>query len=141
MESIDYKTEGQLTVSGKRKTSIAKATIKKGTGLIFINQRPKEILPELRRMLIEEPVEISKEILGNFDFDISVNVHGGGLESQTEASRLAIAKALARFTKDDKLRRAFISYDRNMLIADVRRKETRKPNDSKARARRQRSKR
>lgn len=138
---MDFKNDTQMTLSGKRKTSIAKATIKKGNGQILINERPKELLTSLRKLMIEEPVEVTKEILGNFEFDISVNVHGGGLESQTEASRLAIAKALVAFTKNDKLKKAFISYDRNMLIADVRRKETRKPNDSKARARRQRSKR
>lgn len=141
MDKSIYKNDVQMTISGKRKTSVARATICAGTGQILINDRPKELLPELRRLLVEEPVEVTKEILGDFNFDISVNVNGGGLESQTEASRLAIARALVAFTKNDKLKRAFLSYDRNMLVADVRRKETRKPNDSKARARRQRSKR
>ena len=89
--------------------------------------------------MIDEPIELTKNALGNFDFDISLNVTGGGLQSQIEASRLAIAKALVQFTKSHELRKAFLTYDRNLLIADTRRKEPRKPGDSKARAKRQKS--
>jgi small subunit ribosomal protein S9 len=88
---------------------------------------------------IKEPIEIAKDILGDFNFNISVNVKGGGQESQIEASRLAIAKALAEFTKSVKLRKAFLDYDRNLLVADTRRKESYKPGISKARAKRQKS--
>ena len=56
-----------------------------------------------------------------------------------EAARLAIAKAMFSFTKAEKLKKAFIAYDRNMMIADTRRKEPYKPGDSKARAKRQKS--
>ena len=52
---------------------------------------------------------------------------------------MAIAKAIVKFTKDDNLRAAFLAYDRNLLIADTRRKEACKPGDSKARAMRQTS--
>jgi len=72
-------------------------------------------------------------------FDIFINVAGGGPESQIEASRLAIAKAILAFTKNVELRKTFLNYDRSLLIADVRRKEQYKPNDSKARAKRQKS--
>jgi small subunit ribosomal protein S9 len=61
------------------------------------------------------------------------------MTSQAEAARLVIAKSLVEFTKDEKLRRKYLDYDRQMLVADVRRKETCKPNDSKARAKRQKS--
>jgi small subunit ribosomal protein S9 len=73
------------------------------------------------------------------NFDISVNVASGGMASRIEAVRLAIARAIVEFTKDDKVRAAFVSYDRNMLVADTRRKEAYKPGDSKARAKRQTS--
>ncbi|MEI6058760.1 MAG: 30S ribosomal protein S9 [archaeon] len=129
----------KLVVVGKRKTSVAKATITDGSGEITINLRPISAYPELKQLEISEPLIIAKEILGKLDFDISVNVHGGGMSSRIEASRLAIARAIVKFLKNDKLKEAFIAYDRNMIIADTRRKEARKPGDSKARAMRQTS--
>ena len=69
--------------------------------------------------------------------NIIVRVNGGGWQGQTEAARLAIARALVEFNK--KLKKPFLDYDRHLLIADVRFKETRKPNDSKARSARQKS--
>ena len=126
-------------VSGKRKTSIAKATINDGTGNILFNERPLSFLTELQQLEINEPLIIAKDILGELKFDISVNVKGGGIASGVEASRLAIAKAIVEFTKSEKLKRAYIAYDRNMLVADTRRKEACKPGDSKARSKRQTS--
>ena len=57
--------------------------------------------------------------------------------SQAEASRLAIARALSQLQPS--LKKVFLSYDRHLLVPDVRFKETYKPNDSKARAKRQKS--
>jgi small subunit ribosomal protein S9 len=131
--------KNKLTVSGKRKTAIAKATIEEGKGQIFINKIPVDNLDFFRKLTINEPVEIAKKILGDFKFDVSVNVKGGGSESQIEASRLAIARALVEKTKDDKLKKAFTDYDKNLLVADTRRKEPNKPGDSKARSKRQKS--
>ena len=127
-----------LVVAGKRKRAIAKAKIKEGEGKITINKIPYENLQELKRLYIQEIVELCKEVMP-FNFDIEVRVRGGGVESQIEASRLAIAKALVAFTKNEKLKRVFLNYDRNLLIADVRRKEPYKPGDSKARRKRQKS--
>lgn len=126
-------------ISGKRKTAIAKASITSGTGRIFINNRPYENLDFFRKLMIQEPVEITKKTLGNFDFDIYVNATGGGQESQIHASRLAVARALVKFTKSDELKRAFLRYDKNLMVADTRRKEAYKPGDSKARRKRQKS--
>lgn len=129
----------KLVVAGKRKSSVAKATITEGSGKITINKRPISFYPELKQLEISEPLVIAKGVLGKLDFDIAVNVTGGGMSSRIEASRLAIARAIVKFTKNDKLREAFIAYDRNMIVADTRRKEPRKPGDSKARAMRQTS--
>ena len=74
-----------------------------------------------------------------FSFDIFVNVKGGGSESRIAASRLAIARALVNYTKSDDLKKAFSEYDKNLLVADIRRKEPNKPGDSKARKKRQKS--
>jgi ribosomal protein S9 len=104
-----------------------------------INKIPYKNLDFFRRLVIEEPVEITKKVLGDFKFDINVNVRGGGSESRIEASRLAIARALIQITKSDSLKRAFSNYDKNLLVADTRRKEAYKPGDSKARRKRQKS--
>jgi small subunit ribosomal protein S9 len=135
-----------LVVNGKRKTAIAKAVIKDGRGMVLINKKPYENFDFFRRLMIQEPLEIAKKVLGDVKADISVNVMGGGLESQTAASRLAIARALLKFADLTKgkdvvadLKKEFLRYDKNLLVADTRRKEAYKPGDSKARRKRQKS--
>jgi small subunit ribosomal protein S9 len=128
-----------LTVSAKRKRAIAKATIKPGKGNIWINKIPYENLDFFKELMIKEPIEITKKVLGDFKFDIKVNIKGGGSEGQITASRLAIARALVKFTSSEDLKKAFIKYDKNLLVADTRRKEAYKPGDSKARRKRQKS--
>ena len=113
--------------SGKRKMAIARATLKQGNGLIRINSVPLEFIePKMSRLKLREPFILAGEIANKVDID--VDVAGGGITSQAEASRLAIAKALVDFTKNDKLKEIFLNYDRNLLVADVRRKEAAKPN-------------
>jgi len=129
----------QLIASGKRKTAIAKATIVSGTGKILINKIPYENLDFFKKLLIKEPVELTKKVLGNFDFDIKVIITGGGSESQIDAARLAIARSIVEFTKSDELKSVFTKYDKALLVADTRRKEAYKPGDSKARKKRQKS--
>ncbi len=129
----------KLTVSGKRKSSLAKATIKKGSGKIKINKVSYELMPNLRKLMIQEPIDLAKEVLGKLDYDIDVVVKGGGVNSQAEASRLAIAKAILEMVDSKELKAKFLSYDRTLLVADVRRKEPNKPGDSKARTKRQKS--
>jgi small subunit ribosomal protein S9 len=131
--------EKNIVVSGKRKTSIAKATIKKGKGRVFINKKPYENFDFFKKLTIQEPLEIAKKILGDIDFDVWVSVKGGGSESRIQACRLAIARALVAITKNQELKRAFVKYDKNLLVADTRRKEPNKPGDSKARRKRQSS--
>ncbi len=129
----------KIVVSGKRKRVVARAVIYKGKGKITVNRVPYELLPRLRRLMIEEPLKIAKNKLGKIEYDIEVNMKGGGQEAGIEAARLAIARALVSATKSRELRKAFLEYDRNLLVADTRRKETRKPGDSKARKKRQKS--
>jgi len=129
----------KLVVSGKRKTAVAKATIEDGKGIVTFNKRPLSFLTNLQQLEISEPLIIAKEVLNGLNFDIALNVSGGGTACQVEAGRLAIAKAIVAFTKKEDVRNAFLAYDRNMLVADTRRKEACKPGDSKARANRQTS--
>jgi len=138
-KQIKQPNEKRIMVAGKRKTAVAKALIEKGSGIVKINKIPYEHLNFFKKLIIQEPINIAKEILGNFDFNIDVKISGGGQESQIEAARLAIAKALVNFTKSHELRKAFLDYDRNLLVADIRRKEAYKPGDSKARRKRQKS--
>jgi small subunit ribosomal protein S9 len=131
----------KLVVSGKRKTAIAKATIEEGNGKIEVNDRPLSLLPRLKQLEILEPLIIARDVLKKINFDVSINVKGGGSSSQIEASRLALARAIVEYTKNIDVKNALISYDRNLFVADTRRKEVCKPGDSKARAMRQSSKR
>ena len=133
--------EKDLVVSGKRKTAVAKATIKTGKGNVKVNERAISSYPELKQLELMEPLAIAKDVLKKVDFDIFVNVKGGGMASQIEAARLAMARAIVGFTKSEELKSAYVLYDRNMLVADTRRKEAYKPGDSKARSKRQSSKR
>ncbi len=124
--------------SGRRKFSIARATLKPGKGMVRVNSIMLDVYaPMLSRMKIQEPLILAGDIAKKVD--ISVKVNGGGVISAAEAVRLAIAKALVEFSGKEELREKFLKYDRNMLIADVRYKEPCKPNDSKARAKRQKS--
>lgn len=113
--------------SGKRKMAIARATLKQGSGSVRVNGVPIEFIePKMSRLKLREPLILAGEMAAKVDVD--VNVTGGGVTSRAEASRLAIAKVLVDFTKSDKLKETFLDYDRNLLVADIRRKESSKPN-------------
>ncbi len=125
--------------SGKRKTAIARATLREGSGRVKINNIALEqYSPRMHRLKLMEPLLIADKFSAKVD--ISINVMGGGRSSQTEAARLAIAKAFVEYTKSDVLKSAYLEYDRNLLVADSRRRECVKPNShSKARSKRQKS--
>jgi len=128
-----------IHTSGKRKTAIARATVRQGNGLVRINGIHIDFIhPNVSRLKLREPLILAEDIANKVNID--VNVVGGGITSQAEASRLAIAKALIDFTKSDKLKETFLNYDRNLLVADVRFKEAAKPNrHGQARAKVQKS--
>ena len=125
--------------SGKRKRAVARAVIKEGTGKVTFNEIPLENLSFFRKLGLEEPLRIAKKNLNKLDFDIDVIVKGGGNEGQIDAARVALTRAILGFTKSETLRKAFLAYDRSLLVADTRRKEPYKPGDSKARRKRQKS--
>jgi len=127
-----------IQATGKRKTSVARATLRKGSGIFYINNQvyTSYINNDLLSLKVREPLLIS-ELEGKFD--IKVNVSGGGQNSQVDAIRQAIAKALVKITGDDNLKKKFLDYDRSLMVADTRIKEMKKPNNSHARAKRQKS--
>ncbi|MFQ6010515.1 MAG: 30S ribosomal protein S9 [Candidatus Aenigmatarchaeota archaeon] len=129
-----------INTVGKRKSSVARATARPGTGVIMINSRLiSNIEPEIARLKIMEPVILAGETAQKID--INVNVHGGGTVGQADAARQAIALAFMGFNK--KLKTTFLEYDRSMLVSDPRRNEPHKPSRSKKgpRKHKQRSKR
>ena len=129
----------KIITSGKRKTAVAKAIINEGSGKITRNKKNYENLHKFDVLRIKEPLKIAENVLGNINFDVSISVHGGGEKSQIEAARLALARAIVKFSNSEKLEEEFLEYDRNLIVADIRRKEAYKPGDSKARAKRQTS--
>jgi small subunit ribosomal protein S9 len=126
-----------IHVSGSRKTAVARATLSPGGGIVRVNsQLLNNYEPAFCRLKIQEPIIIAGDKAKNVNID--VNVAGGGPNSQAEACRLAVARALAQYDKT--LQKTFLDYDRALLVADVRYKETHKPNcHGKARAKRQKS--
>ena len=129
----------KMITSGKRKRAVARAVFIDGKGDISINKKNYKTLHMLDRLKIEEPLRIAENVLGKINYDVSIEVKGGGEKSQIEAARLALARGLVEASKSSDLRKAFVEYDRNLLVADVRRKEAYKPGDSKARSKRQKS--
>ena len=110
---------------GTRKKSVARAVLSDGNGMVRINSIPiAKVTPEMARMKMEEPLILAGD--ASKKYDISVSIFGGGIVSQADAARLAIAKALV--ARNAKLREDFLRYDRTLLIADVRQREARKPN-------------
>ena len=122
---------------GTRKTAVARATLTAGAGIVRINSRLFSTLPQnMFRAKIEEALLLAGDAAKKVN--ISVSVKGGGVNGQAEAIRLALAKVLAVF--DKKLHTKYLEHDRVFTVADVRRKETHKPNcQGKARAKRQKS--
>lgn len=126
-----------IQTSGKRKRAVARATVKPGKGRVTINNLPiGEFGSPLARMRVQEPLILAgKEVQ---KLDISVTAHGGGVSGQADAIRLAIARALCEHRPA--LKDAFLDYDRTLIVADVRRKESAKPNShGQARSKTQKS--
>ncbi|NLL94785.1 MAG: 30S ribosomal protein S9 [Thermoplasmatales archaeon] len=127
-----------VNTSGKRKTAIARAVVKEGTGRVTINKVPIEMYnPELARLKIQEPLNLVPDKASKVD--IRVNVSGGGVMGQASAVRTAIARGMVDFFKDDEMKAMFKEYDRTLLINDARRKLPKKPMGPGARARKQKS--
>jgi small subunit ribosomal protein S9 len=141
VKPVDEKKKKEVFTTGKRKKAIARANIKPGTGIVLFNSRPVEsIQNETMRLLLQEPLLLIGEAWKKFN--INVKTTGGGIIGQAQAARQAIARGLAELLGAD-AKRAFMEYDRNMLVYDPRRTEPHKPPRSSQGPRRykQRSKR
>ncbi len=141
----------RIVTSGKRKRAIARAVLMEGEGKITINGKDYLMMHIFDRLNIEEPLRIAENFLGKRNFNVAITVCGGGEKGQIDAARLALTRAILEFSKSNakakpsekseakELEKQFIDYDWSLLVADVRRKESNKPGDSKARAKRQKS--
>ena len=122
--------------TGRRKTSVARVFIRRGTGKITVNGRDLDTYfsRESGRMIVRQPLAVAD---GATTFDIRVNVHGGGESGQAGAVRLGITRALIDF--DETLKPALSSA--GLVTRDAREVERKKVGFRKARRRKQFSKR
>ncbi|GIU68914.1 MAG: 30S ribosomal protein S9 [Candidatus Woesearchaeota archaeon] len=114
-----------IITSGRRKQSIAKATLKEGKGIVKINNVLLNFYtPEFARLKIMEPLILAGDVASKVDIDVTVK--GGGIITQADAVRLAIGRAMVEYMP--KLKEVYLNYDRQLLVADIRVKESAKPN-------------
>ncbi|HJJ44602.1 MAG TPA: 30S ribosomal protein S9 [Methanocorpusculum sp.] len=127
-----------LNTSGKRKTAIARATLREGKGRVRINSVPLEVYSnEIIRMKISEAIALAPGAIDGIDVDIEVS--GGGVMGQAEAARTALGRGILGWTNDPKIKETYLTYDRTLLVNDSRQKEAKKPHCHGARARFQKS--
>ena len=121
---------------GRRKSAVACVYVSEGTGKITINKRDlAEYFPStILQYVVKQPLST----LGVEEkYDIKVNVYGGGFTGQSQALRLAIARALVKINADDKKALRAEGF----MTRDSRVVERKKPGRPKARRRFQFSKR
>ena len=121
---------------GRRKTSVARVYLMKGTGKMTINKRDyKEFFPvAILQGKVEQPFNLT-DTLGQYD--IKVNVAGGGINGQAEAIRLGISRALVVVAEENKT----LLKAEGLMTRDPRMVERKKPGQPKARKKFQFSKR
>jgi small subunit ribosomal protein S9 len=137
----DEKAAKAVFSTGKRRKAVATASVKPGKGTVTLNSKPLETIENKTvRLLVQEPLLLTGDAWKRFS--IKATTKGGGIIGQAQAARQAIARALAEALGAD-ARKAFMDYDRNMLVYDPRRTEPHKPPRSSQGPRRykQRSKR
>jgi small subunit ribosomal protein S16e len=131
---------------GKKKQSIANAVTQPGKGTVTINRIPlNNVEPKSLRIKLFEPILLVG--VNHFkDLKIRVRVTGGGPTAQLYSARMAIAKGLVAWKQKyvdeeekTEIRKSYLSYDRQLLVADMRRREPKKYGGPGARARAQKS--
>ena len=134
-----------VETSGKRKTAVARASVKPGKGRVRVNSEPIEIMqPSLARRKSMEPLVIADAMGRLTKVDINVTTTGGGIMGQTDAIRTAIARGLVHYNGgaegvDEELRDEYLRFDRSLLVNDPRRKEPKHQLDRGARRKKQKS--
>ncbi|MDR2621948.1 MAG: 30S ribosomal protein S9, partial [Dysgonamonadaceae bacterium] len=121
---------------GRRKAAVARVYVKEGSGKILINNREFETYfpSSLLQYVVKQPLN-KLGVAGQYD--ITINLQGGGYKGQSEAARLGIARALVKINPDDKS----ALRSEGFMTRDPREVERKKPGRPKARKRFQFSKR
>lgn len=90
-----------INALGRRKEAIARIYVKQGKGVITINKKEFEnYFPEARlQYVVKQPLQVTEK---EGQYDINVNLVGGGFKGQAEALRLAIARALVKIDEENK---------------------------------------
>ncbi|MDR6786019.1 30S ribosomal protein S9 [Pedobacter africanus] len=122
--------------SGRRKTAVARIYLKEGNGAITVNGKDHKVyFPTLPlQYIVNQSFEVA-ELVGQYD--VQVNVAGGGIKGQAEAVRLAIAKAIVELDAEKKS----ALRAKGLMTRDMRMVERKKPGRKKARKKFQFSKR
>jgi small subunit ribosomal protein S9 len=125
-----------VNATGRRKTSVARVYVTPGKGEIKVNARDlKEyFLSEIHQTLVKQPLVALK---AENQYDVTVNVEGGGIKGQAEAVRLGIARALVSVNAENKP----VLRKEGLVTRDSRMVERKKYGRRKARRRFQFSKR
>ena len=126
----------QINAIGRRKSSVARVYLTEGTGKIVINKREldKYFPSGILQYVVKQPLQL----LGVEEkYDIKANLDGGGFTGQSQALRMAIARALVKVNAEDKK----TLKTQGFLTRDSREVERKKPGQPKARRRFQFSKR
>ncbi len=130
-----------VTAHARRKEARARARLVPGSGRLTINGKDVNAIEnKYLRTIVLEPINLSKitkEIAKSSD--IAVSVKGGGISGQMQAARSAIAKVIVNASKDEVVKKIYATYDRSLIIDDVRQVEPKKFKGPKARARFQKS--
>jgi small subunit ribosomal protein S9 len=126
----------QINAIGRRKAAVARVYVTPGTGVITINKRALDVYfpSSILQYIVKQPLN-TLQVDGNYD--IKVNLRGGGYKGQAEALRLAIARALVKINPEDKSALRAEGF----MTRDPRTVERKKPGQPKARKRFQFSKR
>jgi len=125
-----------INTLGRRKTSVARVYLLKGTGKVTVNNKDyKEVFPiAVLQSKIEQPFTLTNT---SGQYDVKVNVFGGGINGQAEAIRLGIARALVEIAEENKP----LLKAEGLMTRDPRMVERKKPGQPKARKKFQFSKR
>ncbi len=127
-----------INTRGKRKTAVARATVRPGKGVVRINSLLLDVFStELARMKISEPLQLLPGVLDGVD--VSIKVAGGGIMGQAEAARTALARGIVKWHNDPRMKDVYQVYDRSLLVNDSRQKEAKKPHGRGARKKFQKS--
>ena len=113
---------------GRRKTSVARVFVKPGTGVISINGKDAKtyFCTDVLVYKVNQPFLLT-ETVGQYD--VTVNVFGGGITGQAEAIRLGVSRAMCEINEEFRL----LLKPHGLLTRDARMVERKKPGQKKAR--------